>query len=214
MQSRDRLSRSGTSACHQRKSSWISYEPQPDDWRLTFFPVYCVSVGDRVAKELIQDKLKCIHVLKWYAREETAVLSWPKGSANFPHVSWCCKLFLPFLSHPHPTPSSREYSVRYLNLNTHLHLLRKATKATYQEQKKKELPIIRGAVGTQPRWCPAEHQVLRQPTSAKDVAQPFGVFQLVLLSFLGVGATLPLAFHEKPLQREAFKKSSPPKTPR
>lgn len=76
--SRDHVSSSGTSASHQRKSSWISYESQPDDWHLTFFACTdCASVGARVTKEIIQDKLKCMYVLKWCEREETAVLSWP-----------------------------------------------------------------------------------------------------------------------------------------
>lgn len=67
-----------------------------------FSCAYCSSVADRVAKQIIQHKLKCMHVLKSYKREEVAVLSWPKYSTNFPHISWCCEQFSPIHNSQHP----------------------------------------------------------------------------------------------------------------
>lgn len=52
-----------------------------------FSCAYCSSVADRVAKRIIQHKLKCMRVLKSYEREEVAVLSWPKYSTNVPHTA-------------------------------------------------------------------------------------------------------------------------------
>lgn len=114
-------------------------------------------------------------------------------------MPWCCKRFCPI-----PIPTGE--LLYWWDVNPQLHPRCKATKPTWQGQKRRELWIIWGTVGTQPRWC----QVLLQLTSVKDVAQLFRGFQLDLPSFLGGISLFNSSFPGISWQRSPLQDHSPP----
>lgn len=141
-----------------------------------------------------------MQVLKSSKKQYTTIPSWTKHSPNFLlPIPWFCERFSPI---PIPTGGL----LCWCRINSQLHPWCKATKPTWQGQKMRGLSIIWGTVGTQPRRC----QVLFQLTSVRDVAQLFGGFQLVLLSFLGEISQFNSIFPGISWQSSPLQNHSPP----